>query len=311
MLKQLPEYHNSEIIRTRDPELLNKCDIVVDVGAVYDPDTKRFDHHQRSFTHTFSSLNPQKKWNIRLSSAGLVYVHFGKQVLGELVKKITQKDEKTDDKLIDVLYDKMYENFVLEIDAIDNGVEIAQTKAYNINTNLSSRVGHLNPDWNEPDKDENAQFKLALNLVGNEFTDKLRYYVNSWYPARDIVVKAIQNRFNIHASGSILVIEPFAPWKSHLFDLEKELNLNNQELKYVMYQDKDKSWRIQCIPLEENSFKNRLSLPSEWCGLRDAELSKLVQIEDCIFVHASGFIGGNKTYEGALKMLQYALLQLN
>lgn len=37
--------------------------------------------------------------------------------------------------------------------------------------------------------------------------------------------------------GSIVVIEPFAPWKSHLFDLEKELNLNNQELKYAMYKD--------------------------------------------------------------------------
>ena len=33
--------------RTRDPAVLNTCDIVVDVGAVFDPDKKRFDHHQR------------------------------------------------------------------------------------------------------------------------------------------------------------------------------------------------------------------------------------------------------------------------
>jgi uncharacterized UPF0160 family protein len=159
-------------------------------------------------------------------------------------------------------------------------------------------VSFLNPDWNETDKNENTQFKLALDMVGNEFLDRIRYYVLNWYPAREIVFKAIENRFNIDPSGSIVVIEPFAPWKSHLFDLEKELNLNNQELKYAMYKDSNGSWRIQCIPVEENSFKNRLSLPSEWCGLRDQELSDSANIKECIFCHANGFIGGNKTYEG-------------
>ena len=33
--------------RTRDPALLDTCDIVVDVGGVYDPAKNRFDHHQR------------------------------------------------------------------------------------------------------------------------------------------------------------------------------------------------------------------------------------------------------------------------
>ena len=47
MLKQLPEYQRAEIVRTRDPELLAKCDIIVDVGGVYNPDTHRYDHHQR------------------------------------------------------------------------------------------------------------------------------------------------------------------------------------------------------------------------------------------------------------------------
>ena len=62
-----------------------------------------------------------------------------------------------DEKLIDILYDKMYKYFVKEIDAIDNGVQIAGvSKAYSINTNLY-------PDWNETDKNENTQFKLALH----------------------------------------------------------------------------------------------------------------------------------------------------
>jgi len=38
---------NAEIVRTRDQTVLDTCDIVVDVGGVYDPKKERFDHHQR------------------------------------------------------------------------------------------------------------------------------------------------------------------------------------------------------------------------------------------------------------------------
>ena len=51
----------------------------------------------------------------------------------------------------------------------------------------------------------------------------------------------------------------------------------------------------------------RLSLLGEWRGLRDDELSRVSNIEGCVFVHASGFIGGNKTYEGALEMARRTL----
>lgn len=47
ILKQLPEYKHADIVRTRNPEELSKCDIVVDVGGIYDSDNHRYDHHQR------------------------------------------------------------------------------------------------------------------------------------------------------------------------------------------------------------------------------------------------------------------------
>lgn len=55
------------------------------------------------------------------------------------------------------------------------------------------------------------------------------------------------------------------------------------------------------------SFESRLALPAAWRGLRDEQLSEAAQIPGCIFVHASGFIGGNKTYDGALAMARKAL----
>lgn len=85
-------------------------------------------------------------------------------------------------------------------------------------------------------------------------------------------------------------------------DLEAELNVKTT-IKYILYQDlTNKRWRIQCVPIRPDSFKNRLSLPAKWCGVRDEELSKLTGIPGCVFVHANGFIGGNETYEGVLKM---------
>jgi hypothetical protein len=39
-----------------------------------------------------------------------------------------------------------------------------------------------------------------------------------------------------------------------------------------------------------------------WRGVRDDALSTLTGIPECVFVHATGFIGGNKTYAGVLAM---------
>ena len=71
---------------------------------------------QRDFTGTMKSLC-QKKWDTKLSSAGLVYLHFGRRILQQLL------ETAEDNPLIEILYDKVYENFIEEIDAIDNGVD--------------------------------------------------------------------------------------------------------------------------------------------------------------------------------------------
>jgi uncharacterized UPF0160 family protein len=61
------------------------------------------------------------------------------------------------------------------------------------------------------------------------------------------------------------------------------------------------------MPVSVDSFENRKPLPAEWRGLRDEELSEKSGIPGCVFVHAAGFIGGNKTYGGAVLMAQKAL----
>lgn len=98
----------------------------------------------------------------------------------------------------------------------------------------------------------------------------------------------------------------------------------------MIYGDNSGKWRIQCVPAGRNTFENRfvvffclqlklnfmysnfytrLSIIEEWRGLRDEELSVKSGIPDCVFVHATGFIGGNKTQKGVLDMAKRCVAQ--
>lgn len=249
-----------------------------------------------------NSLAPEKKWTTKLSSAGLVYLHFGMGVISKVLG-LPESDPVTS-----TVYDKMYENFMEEIDAIDNGInQTEQEPRYRITSNLSSRVGRLNPKWNSKGMEENAQFDQAMELVGGEFLGKVTDYRDTWLPAREIVQAAVKARHTVDPSGQIAVLsEGGCPWKDHLFTLEQEMNVQTPIL-YVLYTDQSGNWRVQCVSVSLGSFENRLSLKEEWRGVRDEELSEKSGIPGCIFVHAGGFIGGNKTYEGALEMARQSI----
>uniref|UniRef100_A0A8B9QMF3 Chromosome 12 open reading frame 10 n=1 Tax=Apteryx owenii TaxID=8824 RepID=A0A8B9QMF3_APTOW len=199
---------------------------------------------------------------------------------------------------------------VWEIDAIDNGISQRDGEPrYALTTNLSARVGHLNPRWNDPDQDTEAGFKRAMELVGGEFMERLDYYHRAWLPARALVEEAIRRRFEVDASGEVLELpQGGCPWKEHVFSLEKELALPGA-LQLVLYPDRSGQWRVQSIPVGPHTFESRLPLPEQWRGVRDEALSQLTGIPGCVFVHASGFIGGNRTREGALEMARQTLAQ--
>ena len=61
------------------------------------------------------------------------------------------------------------------------------------------------------------------------------------------------------------------------------------------------------MTVEGTGFTNRLGLPEPWRGVRDEALTKISGIADCCFCHAAGFIGGNKTKEGAIAMAMAAI----
>eukprot|EP01101_Sappina_pedata_P004284 TRINITY_DN1791_c0_g1_i1.p2 TRINITY_DN1791_c0_g1~~TRINITY_DN1791_c0_g1_i1.p2 ORF type:complete len:359 (-),score=176.50 TRINITY_DN1791_c0_g1_i1:56-1027(-) len=298
MLRNTLRFKDASVTRTRDPLVLQEMDIVVDVGGVYDPQTLRFDHHQRGFTETFDDKHVTK-----LSSAGLVYKHFGREVISN-VAGLSQEDPR-----LEVIYQKVYDALIEGIDGIDNGVERypADVKAaYKVNTDLGSRVGNLNPDWNETGVDVQQRFEKAIKITGKQFTADVLYFTKSWLAAKSIVERSIDSRVRDTGSEQIFKLESHCPWSSHLYDIEREKKISSPIL-YALYQDPTGSWRIQAVGEEGQNFRQRKGLPSPWRGVRDEELSKVSGVPDCIFIHAGGFIGGGKTYECVLELAKLAL----
>ena len=90
------------IIRTRDPEIIEKGDFVFDVGGVYDPELNRFDHHQTGGAGG-------RENGIPYASFGLVWKKFGIEICGSKETALYIDRELAE-----------------PIDAIDNGVEISK-----------------------------------------------------------------------------------------------------------------------------------------------------------------------------------------
>lgn len=50
-----------------------------------------------------------------------------------------------------------------------------------------------------------AKFAQASQITGEEFLSFLNYYAKAWLPARDVVKAAMDKRFEVDASGQIVV----------------------------------------------------------------------------------------------------------
>jgi uncharacterized UPF0160 family protein len=338
ILKFLPEFAEANIFRSRDTEFLDTLDILVDVGSKYDVDTLRFDHHQREFTERFSD-----KHQIRLSSAGLIYKHYGMAALKQLLTdnglsthfshlpapllKKTQDIFNKNPQNFDLVFEKIYKNLILGMDGIDNGVPQYPANvepSYRTTGTLDARVSRLNPSWVQEayysDEDKAAikkaqaehvenldKFKIAISICSEEFLSQVENIIFSWLSGRELIQDALNDRFNQHTSGRIVIANSFFPWKSHFFDaLEKDSTLSN--ILFFAYPS-GSSWRYLAVPQTASSFEIKVDFPPEWKGLRDAELERVSGVENSSpsFIHHTGFTGGAANKEALIQLLEKAI----
>ena len=256
-----------KIIRTRDLEIIKNADIVVDVGGEYDPNTERFDHHQRGGAG-------ERENGIPFSSFGLIWKKYGLLICNDNQEVANSVDA----------------GLVSTIDAIDCGY--AQGVLTGIS--LSQTVSMFNPTWQE-DADFDSAFEQAVAFAStmlSRFVASASGGVN----AKDIVAKAIEDA----QDPRVIVLDKYIPWKRTVHAL-------SSVALYMIYPSETGQWRIQTVPVEPGSFENKKSLPNSWSGLSGEALQDISGIHDAMFCHNGLFIAGAASFDSVMKMAKIAL----
>ena len=272
-----------EIIRTRDPEVINNGDYVFDVGGVYDAEKNRFDHHQVGGAG-------KREDGIEYASFGLVWKKFGAEVCGS--EKAALAIEK---------------RLAAPIDAWDNAFDLVDNKYETTPYFIQHLFGAMRPTWRE----EPARPHDSSGAGGNLSNDEM--FLKSVE-----IAKIILSREIIQAQDAILAEETVTSIYQNTADkriivLDKhypfEYILQNfPEPLYVIYpRATDNLWGVKATRNDSKTFVNRKDFPKSWAGLHDEELQKVSGVPDAVFCHRGLFLAVAKSKEGAIKLAQIAV----
>lgn len=297
-----------EIIRTRNQELLDSCNIVVDVGKVYDPDTNRYDHHQTSCTETFEESS-----DIPLSSAGLIYKHFGKLFIQEFFEKKLDSEFRTKventtkpdfetfkQEYFDKVYREFYYRFIREIDANDNGVSSvkpthSKPEIYNYPVYLvhGITISKLNSDEPSNDEKQLVQFKKAMQITWWYLSIHLKsifHYQYSFIVDRTKIRNYYENRPH---SAIIILKEKCPTWRQHLKYLDQK-----NEIVFSIYPRKpdNSEWGFSTMNPPGQRFTNIVDL------IEENKMKELLTFpRELVFVHKNLFCGSATNLSTAIE----------
>jgi uncharacterized UPF0160 family protein len=261
----------AEWIRSRNTQVLSKCDIIVDVGG------GKYDHH---------TTNKQYRENgIPYASAGLIWRDFGEQVV-----RVFGMEEKEAAAIVSAIDERLIQG----IDAEDNGYHLEKDVRLKA---VSEIIGSFNPTWNSSN-DENAAFDEAVTIAAKILGNQIRSA-----KSRMDAVQIVEQAFSSRRQKEILVLQTFCPWTETLLNLDK-----NEEVLFVTFPDKSGEFRIQVVPRTIGSFEARKPLPEAWAGKEHEELGQIAGINDAVFCHPARFIAGAVSKESIQKMANLALL---
>jgi uncharacterized UPF0160 family protein len=288
------------LLRTRDRAVLDAADIVWDVGGIADEARWRFDHHQPGA--------PKAPNGDPLSSAGLVWrtTHPDSVLtLGQLYVRNTLAAgfPEVADNMIARIAENVRHKFVRHVDLVDNGVERAAS------TDLTAMVDAFNSSWDEPSQSDPAAFEAqqragflrASQMVAVALQRQVEKERGTVF-ASQAVARAWED---CRSSGTglhpdLLELPRGMPWQRTAFDLALPI-------LYVMSPEPDGRWKLQAMPAEKGSLRNRLDMPEAWRGLQDTDLEQACGIPGAVFVHRSGHLAIAATRDAALAMARACL----
>lgn len=262
-----------EVIRSRDLEKINSADYVVDVGLVYNPELKRFDHHQVGGAGA-------RENGIQYASFGLVWKEFGQKLSGG----------EREAELID-------RELVQPIDAHDNGMAIAEYKfkgvrEYTIGDFFSS---HITKE--DVGADRLHEIFMDLVRIARELLRREIVKARDAIQGEDLLIKIYQASVD---KRLIEIPDDSLPWRQIFGNLPEPI--------FVLYPGRDKKWRIKAVPDFSKPYGNeRKNLPASWGGKVDKELQDITGVPDAIFAHRGLFMAAAESKEGALELAKKAL----
>ena len=207
-----------DIVRSRDEAVIKQADIVLDVGAEYNPDTLRFDHHQNSFTEARPDGTPY-------ATAGLIWRHFAKAIFA--------KRGLTDDYQANFAMQWVDAKLISDVDAVDNGVFSEDPRP-----SVSLLIAMMNEPSDQPEKQEQA-FKKAIELT----TDILENFIKAAMKEAEVVVEL--EAYAKTVKDGILVMDKNLPFKDFI--------RSHPEIKRVVYPRSEEQFGVYC-----NTFENHL-----------------------------------------------------
>jgi uncharacterized UPF0160 family protein len=235
LLKLLPRFHKHAIVRTRNEAVMKTAEVCVDVGLVYDPQNLRFDHHQNEFTQTFE-LRPTL-----LSSAGLIYRHFGMEILRNMHPSLAAED-------LPFIYHRTYCVLVEGIDAMDNGVSPCKgDQAYRDHTGLASDISRMNMTASSL-RLEDEVFEEAMDYSRSTLESIVQYLRDEELPASKFVHTALENRKHYSSTGQILVLQKDCPWVQTV----DQFNRNRVQVLFCVHPRGD-HWEVVQITQERQT----------------------------------------------------------
>ncbi len=259
-----------KVTRTRDPQKIERGDIVLDVGGKYDG-VKFFDHHQVGGAGRRDNTIPY-------ASFGLIWKKFGKEITGsEAVAK------------------RFDEVFVQSIDANDNGVSISEAKFPGVYPfKFDSFVFASNPTWKESGVGHDEKFFETVEFFKKIIAREILFLQHE-EEAREKVLtdyaKAEDKR--------IIILEKHYPVQDVFTAIPETL--------FYIYPRDGGIWGVRAVREAGADYKNRKDFPASWAGKRDAELATVTGVPDAIFCHNGRFmiVAGSK--EGALTLAKKAI----
>ena len=287
------------LVRTRKQELIDAADYVVDVGGTWDAATGRFDHHQRGFdgARPAHEVDGITKPGVGYASAGLVWSAFGTAYVQAWA--VAQGHSLNDEAVAEIVR-SIDHSLVQYLDIVDTGQGDVSPGIFG----LSSLIAQLNTHWLEEQGLDHAAKAQLLETRFREaiaITRKFLDHAISKKVAQIRAMDTVRNAPRLLGGRVLHLQEGGMPW-THVVVHEMP------EVMFVIYPDSDgNQYQIKTVPVEAGSFTARMDLPDAWAGLRDGELAAVNGVADSVFCHLNLFIGGARSFDGAVKMAQLAL----